>query len=239
VLAISAALATAQNNPVRPMFEAASVRQNTSGSSETSANGTQSQIVYVNQTLKRLIERAYNLKPLQIVGPAWLEDVHFDITAKYPAGTKNEDRPLMLRALLEDSLGLVAHHETRELPGYALIVAKGGFKLKPVEQGGIDITTTGDRVRTVTARKTSMAVLADLVARNLSEMVVNNTGIDGVYDFELRWINDLESGCDAGGNPAPSLYTALQETLGLRLQSQKVPVDMVVVDHANRVPTEN
>ena len=82
-----------------------------------------------------------------------------------------------------------------------------------------------------------MALLAELVSRYLGEIVVDKTGIDGVYDFDLRWTND-ELPAD-GIAPAPSLSTALQETIGVRLQPQKVPVDLVVVDHAERTPVEN
>src|SRR5207245_2058525 len=114
-----------------------------------------------------------------------------------------------------------------------------GFKLKPVEPGGSDTNTNGGRVRSLTAKKTSMAQLADLIARNLGEVVVDKTGAGGVYDFELRWAKDDQTPNDADADPAPSLFTALQERLGLRLQPQKVPVEIVVVDHVERVPIEN
>jgi uncharacterized protein (TIGR03435 family) len=201
----------------------------------TSSNGSKGQVVFTNQTLKRLIERAYNLKPFQLSGPDWLDSVRFDIAAKYPPDTKNEDRTLMLRTLLEDRFKLAVHRQSKEMPGYVLMVGKK-FKLKPVEPGGSGTDSHGGRVRTLTATKTSMSSLADFIARNLGETVVDQTGLDGVYDFELRWTND-DQATDA--ESAPTLFTALQETLGLSLQRQKVPVEIVVVDHAERVPTEN
>ncbi|SPE35763.1 conserved hypothetical protein [Candidatus Sulfopaludibacter sp. SbA3] len=88
-----------------------------------------------NMTLRRLIERAYGVKPNQLAGPDWLNSVHFDIAAKYPHDSKPADHPLMLRTLLEDRFKLTTHRETRDIPGYVLVVAKGGFKLKPVEPG--------------------------------------------------------------------------------------------------------
>ena len=145
----------------------------------------------------------------------------------------------MLRTLLEDRFHLAVHFESKDMPGYALVVAKSGFKLKPVEPGGSDTDTEGGRVQTLTAKKTSMALLADLVARDLGEFVVDKTGLDGVYNFELRWTKDDLSSNATDLDGVPSLFTALQETLGLRLQPQKVPVEIVVVDHAERVPTEN
>lgn len=77
-----------------------------------------------NVALKRLIERAYGVKPDQVTGPDWMEDVRCDIAAKYPPDTKSEDRPIMLRTLLEDRFKLATHRESRDLPGYALMVAK-------------------------------------------------------------------------------------------------------------------
>jgi uncharacterized protein (TIGR03435 family) len=145
----------------------------------------------------------------------------------------------MLRTLLEDRFKLRVHRESKEMPGYALMVAKRGFTLQPVEPGGASTSTSGGRVRTLTAWRTSMAVLADVISRGLDQMVVDKTGLEGVYDFELRWTPDDLSPSGSDADAAPSLSTALQETLGLRLQHQKVPVEIVVVDQVQRVPTEN
>jgi len=240
IVLLAAGAVSGQPQDGRPAYEAAFVKLNTSGSGSRSSNGSRGQIVMTNQTLKRLIERAYGVKPFQVTGPGWMETVCFDIVAKYPPDTRYEDRPLMLRTLLEDRFKLAVHRESKDMPGYALVVAKGGFKLKPVEPaGGSGTDHNGGRVETMTAKKTSMAELAELVGRFLGETVVDKTGIEGVYDFALRWTkDDLDpNGTDAAS--APTLFIALQETLGLRLQPQKVPVEIVVVDHVERVPTEN
>ncbi|MGA3019781.1 MAG: TIGR03435 family protein [Bryobacteraceae bacterium] len=237
---LAAGLALAQLQDARPAYEAASVKLNTSGSGHSSSDGSKGQVVMANQTLKRLIERAYNVKPMQVTGPSWMEDLRFDIAAKYPPDTKNDDRLPMLRTLLEDRFKLSVHRETKEMPGYALVAAKSGFKLKPVEPGGGDsMDHNGGRVQTLTATKVSMTQLADFVARTLGAMVVDKTGIDGVYNFELRWTNDDQNPTATDIDGVPSMFTALQEALGLRLQAQKVPVEVVVVDHVERVPIEN
>src|ERR1035438_8565227 len=93
----------------RPAFEAAFIKANTTGSGGSSSNGTKGQIVMTNLSLKRLIERAYNVKPFQVSGPEWLENVRFDLTAKYPENTKPADRPAMLRNLLEERFRLATH----------------------------------------------------------------------------------------------------------------------------------
>jgi uncharacterized protein (TIGR03435 family) len=236
----AATAAFAQAQEARPAFEAASIKPNNSASNSSSSNGSKGQVLMSNQTLKRLVERAYGVKPFQVTGPGWMEDLHFDIAAKFPPDTKAEDRMPMLRTLLEDRFKLAVHRESKEMPGYALVVAKGGFKLKPVESAsvGSDTSTNGGRVRTLTAKHTSMAQLADLLSRYLSQMVVNNTGLDGVYDFEMRWTND-DQNTDKDADTVPSLFTAVEDALGLRLRAQKVPVEMIVVDHVERVPTEN
>src|ERR1700761_5421269 len=113
------------------VYEAASVKLNNSGSSSSSSNGSKGQIVFTNVSLKRLVERAYDVKPIQVTGPDWMENVRVDIVAKYPKDTKREDQPAMLRSLLEERFKLTVHRKLQDLPGFALVVAKGGFKLKP------------------------------------------------------------------------------------------------------------
>jgi uncharacterized protein (TIGR03435 family) len=190
-----------------------------------------------NLSLHRLIERAYNVKPPQVSGPDWLDSVRVDIAAKYPPDTSDSDHALMLRALLEERFKLAIHRETKELPGYGLVVAKGGFKLKPVDAEDDDTHHQGGRIQSLQAKGTSMALLADLVSRYLNVLVMDKTGIGGVYNFELRWIADDQNAEHA--DYIPTLPVALQETLGVRLQAQKVPVEVLVVDHVERAPTEN
>ena len=224
----------------RLTYDVATVKLDTCGGPKSN-RASSDQIIITDQTLKQLVVLAYSVQPYQVSGPAWMESVCFDITAKYPPGTKFSDRWLMLRSLLEDRFKLTVHHESREMPGYALIVAKGGFKLKPSDPGEPS-TSGGDQghVWTFRARKIEMSTLAYELADSLGEVVVDQTGLQGVYDFQLRWASDdMTSPGGSDANPAPSLFTALQDTLGLRLQRQKVPVDTIMVDHIERTPTEN
>ena len=225
----------------RPVYEAASIKPNNSVTGSSQTHGSKGQVLMRNQTLKRLVERAYEVQPFQVAGPGWMEDVRFDVAAKYPEETKPGDRMLMLRSLLEDRFKLAAHKETKDLPGYELVVAKGGFKLKPVDPaGGADTNSSGGIVRTLTVKRTSMALLSDLLSRFLGQLVVDKTGVEGVYDFEFRWTNAEQQpppGADAEG--VPSLFTAVEETVGVRLKAQKVPTEIVVVDHVERTPIEN
>jgi uncharacterized protein (TIGR03435 family) len=241
IVLVAAGVVLAQTPDARPAFEAASVKLNAGGTNSSRTDGSKGQIVMLNQTLRRLVERAYNVKPFQVTGPDWMENVRFDVMAKYPPDTKTEDRPAMLRTLLEDRFKLSTHRESKEMPGYALVVAKGGLKLKAVEKGpgGTSSDSTNSLV-TFKVTSVSMAELADFLARRLGSTVIDGTGATGVYTFELHWnLDDQLSGAvDRGAGEFAAIQDAIS-TLGLHLQAQKVPVEMVVVDHVERVPTEN
>ena len=226
----------AQAQTALPAYEAASIKVSTAPNNNSSSNGTKGQVVFTNVTLHRLIERAWEVKPAQVSGPGWLDDVRFDIAAKYPADSKSEERFLMLRELLQERLKVAVHTETKDLPGYVLTVAKGGFKLKPVDgANGSDTNHSGGKIHTMVAKRTSLSTLADVLTRSLGELVVDKTGLDGAYDFELRWTQEEQLD---GPDTAPSIFAALQETLGIKLQAQKIPMSVIVVDRAERVPTE-
>ena len=162
VFVIGCALAQAQAE--RPAYEVAAIKPNNSGSGNSSSNGSKGQVVFTNVSLKRLIERAYNAKPFQVVAPDWTNSLHFDISAKYPSGVKDNDRLPMLRTLLEDRFNLAVHKESKEVQGYELVVSKKGFKLQPVEPGHGGTNSRGSHFQTLTAKKISMETLADYVA---------------------------------------------------------------------------
>lgn len=236
--ALAASLAAYSQN-IRPVYEAATIKPNVSGSGGSTTRGSQGQIVFTNVTLKRLVEQAYGVKPIQVSGPPWMEDVRFDVSAKYPPDTKAPERRLMLRALLGERFHLVAHTETREMQGYALVAAKSGFKLKPTESADTNESSNGDgKILTYMAKGVTMAQVADTLGRRMGEFVVDRTGIQGKYEFTVRWSTDDQNAA-VDPDPAPSLFSALQEKLGLRLQAQKVPVEIVVVDRIDRTPAEN
>jgi uncharacterized protein (TIGR03435 family) len=236
LLAVGGGLSQAQD--ARPAYEVASIKLNTSPSNGSSINGDRAQVIFTNVPLRRLIQQAYSVQAFQVNGPGWLDDVRFDIAAKYPPNLKNQDRPLMLQTLLADQLNLTVHHETKDVSGYAMAVAKGGFKLKPVEPHGSSTQRNGAAVHTVTLKAISMEAFAENLSRWLSQIVIDKTGIGGVYDFQFRYKDDNQAQAD-DAEDAPSLFIAVQETMGVRLQSEKVPVDMIVVDHVERAPSEN
>lgn len=236
-----AAAASAQTRDIRPSFEAASVKLNSTGTNNSSSHGSERQVNIVNNSLHRLVERAYNVKAFQVAGPKWMDDVRFDVIAKYPEGTKNEDRPAMMRTLLEDRFKLAVHTETRDLPGYVLVVLKRGLKIKPVEKTeGDDSTHSSNGLVKVEVVSVSMKQVADLLGRRLNSTVIDRTGADGFYSFKIQWT--LDPSTSGPVDRSADEFAAIQDAiapLGLRLKAQKVPVQVIVVDHLEKTPTEN
>jgi len=225
--------------PPQAQFEVATVKPNTSDCC-TSSRGTPDQMMLTHETLQNLVVLAYGVQPSQVTGPDWISKARFDITGKYPPGTKYGDRWRMLQALLKDRFKLVTHTETKEIPGYSLQVAKTGFKLKPSGLG--EASTSGGpngAVYTFDAQRIPLSALTYELADFLGEVVVDQTGLQGTYNFQLRWAtNEATPDPASASEPAPSVFTALQETLGLRLVHGKVPAPIIVVDHIE-MPTEN
>ena len=214
-------------------FEAASIKPNTSASNNSSTHTTRGGITAENVSLRQLIERAYVVADDALFGPEWLGDNRFDIVARMPADTPAGQGRLMLQSLLAERFGLKVHRETRSVSGYALIAGKNppAMHEKPA---GAEAKTNAGRGG-LNGTHASMADLARLLALQLSQTVQDQTGLKGVFDFNLEWSLD-------SARPEDRVFTILttvEEKLGLKLRPQKVSVDVLVVDHAERVPTEN
>ena len=221
-----------------------------------------------NVTVKMLIRWAYFIKLFQVSGgPSWTDSELFDITAN-PENSVNADKlPLMLQTLLAERFQLVIRRESKELPVYALVVAKNGPKFKDANESDPNIVDLGQRpdlagrggrarftmIRRgrLTAQGCDMTMLAVHLSNFLGRTVVDKTGLAGTYDLKLEWQPDENQvamfqamGVPEGfGAPAPdplgpSLFAALQEQLGLRLDSQRGPVEMFVIERVER-PSEN
>jgi uncharacterized protein (TIGR03435 family) len=191
---------------------------------------------YTNVTLKDVIGQAYKIPESQISGPDWLNTDRFDIAAKIPAGARDQV-PQMLQALLSTRFHVVLHRDTKELPVYELTVAKNGPKLKHIDSES-GITSNANRTRWHLDAKVTMHALAEFLSERVGRPVFDRTGLSGPFEVTLDWAIDDAPAAD-GADPGPSLFTALQEQLGLKLDSTKGPVETIVVDRADRVPSEN
>jgi uncharacterized protein (TIGR03435 family) len=194
-----------------------------------------------NEPIKLLIRAAFQLQNAQIAGyPEWVETDRFDIEAKTgkPGKINPDEMAPLLQALLAERFGFKFHRETRELSVSALVVDKGhkgASNLKPAveqEKAGMN-THGGPKDSQLVATSTTMNALANYVGNRLGRLVVDSTALTGVYDFTLEWSPE-----ESADSPAPSLTTALHDQLGLRLASQKSPVDVLVIDSIQR-PSDN
>jgi len=251
----------------RPLaFEAASVKLNTSGDWRKSIGPAPGgRFLAVNNTLRDLLPFAYGLPQVTagfriVGGPKWIDDDHFDVTAKDHGTWTPQQMSEMLRTLLADRFKLAAHRETRDLPIYALIAAPGTNRLTrssvdqaacdarraaiqrrepvpPIPAGAPPMCGTGrSNPGSITAVGWSMDALTSALSPFVNRVVVDRTGRTGLFDFELKWTPDtlLRQPLDAPPlniDPnGPSVFTAIQEQLGLRLESTRGPIEVVVID---------
>lgn len=186
-------------------------------------------------TARAIVKFAYRLQDYQISGgPKWLDSDRYDIDAKPSTNGTVAQIPQMVQSLLADRCQLVVHHETQQVSGYEMTVAKNGSKLVKAElsqPGGF-----GWGSRQISSRAGTIAELAENLANTLQRPVVDKTGIEGLYQIKLSFAPVQPDPNDDGSRPA--LPAALQEQLGLKLESARVPVDVIVIDRAEK-PSAN
>lgn len=261
----SAASETAgQASGVPAAFEVSTVKVNKTGGGgpgvSSGSNFKDGLYAATNIQLKNLMEySAYGIpQPRILGGPKWLDSVRFDIEAKMESAavdrliTLNRDQrraemQAMFQKLLVDRFKLAVHWETRELPVYDLVDAKKGPNLQVTKNPPGDSGTSSGNGKIsdkgLTLAEFAEALTQDL-SRELGRVVIDKTGIQGRYDFALKWTPDLEAdgaNCVSDGSASdggPSIFTAIQEQLGLKLESAKGPVKVLVIDHVE-LPTEN
>ena len=192
-----------------------------------------------NLSLRALIRIAYSVMDSQLVGPSWLDRVAFDVVAKPPSGYQSSHLPVLLRNLLADRFKLVVHREQKEAAGFALRLEPGGHRLAATK--GERTFLTG-RPGLIAGNGRSIAELVPLLAQMLAAPVSDQTALPSGsrYDLKLEWTPQLlPGGNPPGAEPEVSLFTAVREQLGLRLDPVRLAVDVVVVDAAERAPTDN
>jgi uncharacterized protein (TIGR03435 family) len=245
--------ASPQSPATRPVFEAASIKMTapSGGSGKSYSRGTPG-LLRASMTLKSYITMAYNLRRFEVTGgPRWMDDSTYDIVAKLDHAFMPEDATpkllsdatmLALQALLADRFRLKFHYEPKEMPAFVLTANQRHFDLDPVEKGDHCGTSShgDDRGTKFTGTCLSMAEFAAFAANRLDLPVSDQTHVDGLYTFSLEWSRDSfrpDASGEANPDGLPSFFTAI-ERIGLKLESRKAPVDILVVDSAER-PTEN
>ena len=224
-------------------------------------------IAYTNIMLRAVLLNAWDVKNYQLSGPDWIDTLRFDITAVLPPDATREQLQAMLRNLLETRFRMSLHREEKVLPVYALLTAKNGPKIRPLaeaaatpaEPGEAQIATvkqaegrdgfpvlsmpspgliveTKNASARITGKAVSMSKFADMLSSRIGRPVLDATGLTGNFTFQLYFTPD---GPNAADGTEPNIFSAVQEQLGLRLEARKAPVELLVIDHAAKVPAEN
>jgi uncharacterized protein (TIGR03435 family) len=238
----------ADPDPAAISYDVMSIKLNNTASGSSGMDTDDGHFSAHNVSLKVLLSQAYDIKQDLISGISGpVESARFDIEAKVvepdTAALKKmtrEQRRVMLLPLLIDRFQLKTHIEIKQLPVYELVVAKGGAKCKlSADQNNAngDMNIDGSRTTVkLSAQDVSLASFAKSLSSRVDRTVIDKTGLAGNYNIDLQWSN--EDNPDSGADPLPSIFTAIQEQLGLRLQPAHGPVETLVVDHA-AMPTEN
>jgi uncharacterized protein (TIGR03435 family) len=266
LVALAAGAAQAQ----APAFEAVSVKVNKSGEQGAQFGGRPGALQVRNNTLRNIVRNVWNLNNLQIVGgPSWINEDRFDIVATAPGNPGFPTMMEMAKTMLADRFKLKVHTETRQMPIYALVMARADGRMGPrmrqstlvcdtpppgVPGGppaggtpppppppppaldGIEIPRCG--TRTGPGQITSGGVLLEAFTRNMAGMagriIIDKTGLAGRFDFSLTFAMDPTSTAP----DVPSVFAAIQEQMGLKLDAQTGPVEVFVIDAAEK-PSEN
>ncbi|HEY1335881.1 MAG TPA: TIGR03435 family protein [Bryobacteraceae bacterium] len=308
LVAVACGVAVAQT-PAKLSFEVASIKPAeppVAGRMMVRMGGDPGRVTYTNVSLRDIIRNAYRLKDYQISAPDWVNNTRFDVSAKLPEGAKQDQVPEMLQSMLEERFKLTVHREKKDLPAYALVVAKSGLKMKesvedpppatgdgppaggnvalpdgPPKLGkdGMPVLPAGaprgpmmmmNGAGHMTAKMMTIQSMADMLSRQLDQPVLDETGLKGKYDFALDYtpepgqgrgmfggmmpppqMHDMPAGAGGAGpapggpeaqhnqQQAPPLQVAIQQQLGLKLDARKLPLELLVVDHMEKTPTEN
>jgi len=222
-----------------PRFEVASVKTSTADPGSAGMNTGNGRLTAINVTLKRCIMGAYGVGPNQIFGgPDWLDSDRFEIAAKAEQPVGDRILMTMLQTLLAERFRLALHRETKPIQAYVLEVTKNATKLEKGDGGG---ATTSNGRGNIVATNAPMDRFAEILSRQMDLPVVNHTGLEGVFNLRLQWTPESVRAAkppDGALIEGPSVFTAIQEQLGLRLRAQKVPIEVLVIDHAEK-PADN
>jgi uncharacterized protein (TIGR03435 family) len=235
--------AQGRTSTTAPAFEVASVKRGAGGGPPgdipRNMDSSPGSFVMRNVPLRYALEWAYDLKDYEISGPDWInQEERYDIIAKASGPATNDQMRPMLQTLLLERLKMKVHRETRVLPVYILLPGKGGAKVTPGSPAG-DATLGGQGPKAFFHNQ-PISRFTFMLTRRMDRPVLDKTGLTGIYDFTVEL-----SGLGFNGQPpqdpnaGPSIFTAVQDDLNLRLEAQRAPVEILVIDQADKIPIEN
>ena len=240
-------LAFSQPAAAPPAFEVASVKVSLAGTMGRGGMGhgfdnitpSPAGVSMINVPLKSVIQWAYHVQSVQVSGPGWLDVDRYDVVAKAAGAVPEDQLRQMMQKLLADRFKLTFHRESKEMRAFVVSVAKTGLKMtESTSEGDMDIQPSG-RVGASFQRAT-VQKLAELLSGPLQAPVVDQTGLTGRYDFKIDLANVLDPTTPMGINDViPIFVQVAQQQLGIKIDEKKVVVEMLMVDHVEKVPVEN
>jgi uncharacterized protein (TIGR03435 family) len=227
-----------------PAFEAASVKVSSAGE-QVRMRREPGRITITNFSLKAMVRYAYDVQENQISGgPGWFDSDRWNIAATAGREITEDERRRMLQTLLNDRFTMTIRHEMKEMPIYALVVAKGGSKLTPGTAGNperVELGVSGAGLHQMRGQSVPLSTIAKVLTGPAGRIVIDRTGIAGGFDYQLEWAPDpanmpMINGAKPDGSNlnAASIFTAVQEQLGLKLESTKGPVEILVIERAEK-----
>jgi len=245
VFVCSAALA--QSSATTLSFDVASIRPSAPDSRGFSIEAGPGTLTTRNVSLRQCLEWAYLVQPFQLSGPSWLGDGRFDIAAKAADAASDDRLRLMLRALLAERFGVKLHREQKELPVYSIVLAKNGPKfhepgpkdaskfLESKEEGPVHFS---EDKTALMAERAPMSEIASKISGMMQRPVIDRTGLKERYDLRID-ITPYVTETKGETDPISLLFTGFQRELGLKLEAGRDTVDLLVIDSASKVPSEN
>jgi uncharacterized protein (TIGR03435 family) len=254
-----AGTAAEQTTDAPPAFDVASVKVSQTGAAVRDGGGrgmfggrgggrgniqvSAASLSMRNVTLKNAVRWAYHVSEYQVSGPDWFDSARYNIEARAPGPSTEEKLQLMLQGLLAERFKLTLHRHSKEFQVYVLSPGKSGAKLQEsTSTGESSIETQGDRM-SVVVQRTPVSQIVDMLTPLLGAPVLDMTGLIGKYDITVNIAEYMAEMQSSGGGASLDLLSiikaALEQKMGLKLESRKLPLDELVVDSAEKVPTEN
>lgn len=244
LLIASACLTFGQPAESVPAFEVASVKVSVPSSQgmrvqPNAITPSPGGVTMLNVSLKAVVQWAYHMQSIQVVGPDWIDSNRYDIVAKAPGPASNQQLRQMVQTLLADRFKLAFRRETKEMQAYVVTVAKSGHKMKPSEgDGEMDAKPTGKGL-IIAFTHVTLAQLAEMASSPLQGVVVDQTGLKGAWDFTLDASNFVGQPPADPQEAIGMIIQILNEQLGIKIDQKRVPAEMIVVEHAEKTPTGN
>lgn len=239
-------------NGQTPTFDVASIHPSGPEANQEGKNKTRPHHIHItpgnvvirNASMREILGWAYNATFYQIAGPDWINTAQFDIVAKAPNTASEDEMRPMMQSLLTGRFGLAIHRIEKEMNCMALLQGKDGAKLTPSKDEGESLFQGGNNKPIIHFGRMSMQEFATLLSEPMQKPVVDMTGLKGRFDFTLDASNYVPPE-PAPGQPREHedesymVVRALQDQIGLRLEPRKLNINQIVVDHLEKVPTEN